>query len=93
MQIKGLEKSFVKAVKDIKADINKLEQNKKIPEIIIAQTNLEEIISANSDAIKRIDSEILRIKIDEAKADSEKQEDEIGETDVNTSTEATVNIC
>ena len=93
MQIKGLEKSFVKAVKDIKADINKLEQNKKIPEIIIAQTNLEEIISANSDGIKRIDSKILRIKIDEAKADSEKQEDEIGETDVNTSTEATVNIC
>ena len=84
MQIKGLEKSMVtivKAVKEIKASMNKLEekvnksQNEEIQEIIKAQKNLDKVIAANNDAIKRIDSEILKIKSDEAKADSDKHKD------------------
>ena len=89
LQIKGLEKSMVtlvKAFKEIKATVGKLEekvnknQSNEIQEIMKAQQNLEIIIAANTEAIKRIDNEILRFQNDEAEADAEKKEASKGET-------------
>ena len=79
LQVKGLEKSMVtivKAVKEIKATVDKLEekvnknQRDEIKEIMEAQKNLEEIIAATTEAIKRIDNEILRFQNDKAGADA-----------------------
>ena len=83
LQMKGLEKSMVtivKAVKEIKGTVGKLEekvnqnQSDEIQEIMKAQKSLEEIIAANTNAIKRIDNEILRFKNDRAEADADKKE-------------------
>ena len=71
---------MVKVVKEIKASVNKLEekvdknQNAEIQEIIKTQKNLDELIVANSAAIKSIDSEISKFHNDKAKADSDKHE-------------------
>ena len=71
MQVKELEKSLVtivKAFKDLKASFKALEEkstkshDEDIQELMNRQKNLEEVIEANSDAIKRIVAEILNIK-------------------------------
>ena len=81
LQVKALEKGMgvmVKAFKEIKASMNKLEekvdktQNTEIQEIIKTQKNVEELIAANSDAIKCIDSEISKFKKEKANAASDK---------------------
>ena len=75
LQMKGLKKSMVtlvKAVKETKATLGKLEekvnksQSDEIQEIMKAQKNLEEIIAANNNAIERIDAKIVRFKNDKA---------------------------
>ena len=62
LKINSLEKSMamiVKAVKEIKAGMDKLEkrvndkQNDEIQELLKAQKSLEEVIAANSDEIKK----------------------------------------
>ena len=81
LQVKALEKGMgvmVKAFKEIKASMNKLEEkvdktlNAEIQEIIKTQKNVEEMIAANSDAIQCIDSEISKFNNDKAKAASDK---------------------
>ena len=78
LHVKSLEKSMVtilKAVKEIKSSVVKLEEkvdkthNDEIQEIINAQKNLEDVIALNSEAIKRKDKEILRMQNDKAEAD------------------------
>ena len=78
MQVKDLEKTLVtivKAFKDLKASVKALEEkstkshDEEIQELFNRQKTLEAVIEANSDAIKRIDVEILNIKNDKAKAD------------------------
>ena len=55
--------TILKAVKEIKSSVVKLEEkvdkthNDEIQEIINAQKNLEEVIALNSDAINRIDED------------------------------------
>ena len=81
LQVKAIEKGMgvmVKAFKEIKASMNKLEEkvdktlNAEIQEIIKTQKNVEEMIAANSDAIQCIDSEISKFQNDKAKAASDK---------------------
>ena len=83
LQVKALGKGMgvmVKALKEIKASMNKLQekvdktQNAEITEIIRTQKNVEELIAANYDAIKSLDSEISKFQNDKAKADSDKHE-------------------
>ena len=78
MQVKELEKSLVtivKAFKDLKSSVKALEEksNKSheedIKELMNRQETLDEIIKANSEAIKRIDVEIINMKNDKATAD------------------------
>ena len=65
---------LVKAFKEIKASMNKLEekvyktQNAEIQEIIKTQKNVEQMIAANADALKSVDSEISKFQNDKAKA-------------------------
>ena len=65
----------------MKARMVKLEEkvndkhNDEIQEIIKSQKSLEEIIAANSEEIKRIDTEIMMFQNDKAVADSDKKED------------------
>ena len=84
LQVKALEKGMgvmVKALKEIKASMTKLEEkvdktkNAEILEIINTQKNVEEMISANSDAIEIIDNEISKFQDDKVKADSDKHDD------------------
>ena len=88
MQVKELEKSLVtivKAFKDLKASVKALEEkstkshDEDIQELMNRQKTLEEVIEANSDAIKRIDAEILNIKNDKAKADISDKNDKEAE--------------
>ena len=88
LQIKALEKSFVtivKAVKEIKAGMTKLEEkvNKndsdKMEELTISQKNLDDLIVANANAIKRIDDEILGFKHDKADCNADKEQVETKE--------------
>ena len=72
--------TILKAVKEIKASVVKLEEkvdkthNDEIQEIINAQKNLEDVIALNSEPIKRIDNEILRMQNDKAEADPAKDD-------------------
>ena len=77
LQIKGLEKNMgtiVKALKDLKASFTALEekvnksQNEEIQHLVESQKMLEKVIVENSNAIKRIDDEILKFEIDKAEA-------------------------
>ena len=83
LQVKELGKSMVtivKALKDLKASVKALEDktpkshDEDIKELVDSQKILQQIIEANSDAIKRIDVEILKIGNDKAKADLTKNE-------------------
>ena len=66
-QVKALQKSMggvVRIVKDLKSSVEVLEKKLKIKElneIIEAQKVIDEVLLANSDAIKRIDQEIIQI--------------------------------
>ena len=82
-QVKNLEKgmgTIVKAFKDLKTSVKALEdkienaQNEEVREILRNQKVLQDIISANSDAIKRIDIEIAKHKDNSQKADLEKKD-------------------
>ena len=82
LNIKGLEQSFgtiVKAFKDMRASMNMMEeklkqiQNEKVEEIIETQKNLNEMMAVNSNAIQRIDNEILKFQKDKANAASDKE--------------------
>ena len=84
-QVKNLEKgmgTIVKAFKDLKASVKALEdkidnaQNEEVREILRNQKVLQDIISANSDAIKRIDIEIAKHKDNSQKAYPEKKDKE-----------------
>ena len=84
LQVKELQKSMltiVKALKDMRTSVNKLEEkaNKShdddIQDLVNCQKTLELIVNANSEAIKRIDDEILDIKNDKAKAETNKKND------------------
>ena len=83
LQVKSLEKSMVtilKAVKEIKSSVVKLEEkvdttrNDEIQEIINAHTNLEDVIALNSEAITRIDNELLRMQNEKAETDPAKDD-------------------
>eukprot|EP00091_Calanus_sinicus_P000545 TRINITY_DN10477_c0_g1_i1.p1 TRINITY_DN10477_c0_g1~~TRINITY_DN10477_c0_g1_i1.p1 ORF type:complete len:130 (+),score=38.96 TRINITY_DN10477_c0_g1_i1:110-499(+) len=84
LQVKALEKgmgAMVKAFKEIKASMNRLEEkvdktkNAEIQEILKTQKNVEEMIAANANAIKCIDSEISKFEKDKVKAASEERVD------------------
>ena len=101
LQIKGLEKNMgtiVKALKDIKAGLTALEekvnksQNEEIQHLVESQTRLEEVIIENSNAIKRIDEEILKFEIDKAKADLKDDIKEVEKKDKNITMVAIANI-
>jgi hypothetical protein len=70
----------VKAFKDLKSYVKALEEkstishDEDIQELMNRQKPLEEIIEANSDAIKRIDAEILNIKNDKNDKEAEKKD-------------------
>ena len=48
--------------------------NDEIQEIVNAQKNLEDVITLNSEAIKRIDNELLRMQNDKAETDPAKDD-------------------
>ena len=84
LQVKELGKSMVtivKALKDLKASVKALEDktpkshDEDIKELVDSQKILQQIIEANSDAIKRIDAEIVNFKNDKSKADSSEIDD------------------
>ena len=86
IQVKALEMGMgvmVKAVKEIKASINKLEekvyktQNEEVQEITKTQKKLEEMIATNSDAIQSIDSEMSKFKYDKAKVTTDNDTDNV----------------
>ena len=89
LKIKGLEQSFgtiVKAFKDMRASMNMMEeklkqiQNEKVEEIIEAQKNLNEMMAVNSNAIQRIDNEILKFHKDKANAASDTENEIVRES-------------
>ena len=85
-QVKSLEKAFgtiVKAFKELNANVKSLEDNveknwkEELQEIMRKRKELEDVISANSDAIKKIDNEIAKLQVDSLKADVEKEDKEL----------------
>ena len=66
-EVKALQRSMgviVKIVKDLKSSVDVIEKKleiKELNEIIEAQKVIDEVLVANSDAIKRIDQEIIQI--------------------------------
>ena len=66
-EVKALQRSMggiVRIVKDLKSSIEVIEKKleiKELNEIIEAQKVIEEVLVANSDAIKRIPQEIIQI--------------------------------
>ena len=82
-RIKDLENTtatIVKALKGLGASVKSLEekvnksQSEDIQEIVKSKEKLEEIIIANSNDIKKIDEEILKMQMDKIKADTTKNE-------------------
>jgi hypothetical protein len=72
-QVKSLEKAFgtiVKAFKELIANIKSLEDkveknwNKEVQEIMRNRKELENVISANSDVIQKIDNEIAKLQVE-----------------------------
>lgn len=70
-EVKTLQKhmgAIMRTVKDLKATVEAMggkmltKENEEIKEIMEAQRVVEEVIVANSDALKRIDREMLRLK-------------------------------
>ena len=83
VQIKDLEKTMgtiVRALKELKASVKVLEekenrsQSDEIQEIVKSQKTLEEIITTNAIAIKRIDEEIKKCQTNKEKIESSKDE-------------------
>ena len=103
VQIKDLEKTMgtiVRALKELKASVKVLEekenrsQSDEIQEIVKSQKTLEEIITTNAIAIKRIDEEIKKFQTNKEKIESSKDETnkvENEDKNVDISTEDTVN--
>ena len=71
IQVRSLERgmgTIVKAFKELKDSVKALEdkvdktQNQEVKEIMENQKMLEDLLKANSEAIRKIDSDIIRIQ-------------------------------